>query len=64
MRDINRIDKFCNELAEVWKTVPDLRFGQFTSIVFDSMGNRNPFFPEEDEMMKSIQDCFNKDKVK
>lgn len=26
MRDINRIDKFCNELAKYWKQVPDWRF--------------------------------------
>ena len=26
MRSPERIDKFCNELAELWKKVPDWRF--------------------------------------
>ena len=66
MRDVNRIDKFCSELAEVWKQPEccDWRFGQFLSNVLGSMqaSGRDIFFPEEDEMMKFIKDYFNKDK--
>ena len=29
MRDINRIDRICDKLKEVWKIVPDQRLGQF-----------------------------------
>ena len=29
MRDPERIDYYCDELAEVWHKVPDWRFGQF-----------------------------------
>lgn len=65
MRDINRIDKFCSELAEVWKNnACDLRFGQLINNVLGDMqaSGRDIFFPEEDEMMKFIKDYFNKDK--
>ena len=62
MRDINRIDKFCNELAEVWKKVPDWRFGQFVNNVLGQMQSegRDIFFPEEDEMMEYIRNYFKK----
>lgn len=59
MRNLERIDKFCNELATIWKDkAPDLRFGQIIFCVFDSMVSRDPFFPEEDEMIKYIRNCF------
>lgn len=52
-RDPKRIRKFCNQLASAWETVPDLRFGQLIENVFDMMAHegRDPFFPEEDEIM-------------
>lgn len=28
MRDPNRIQKFCDRLAQAWRNVPDWRFGQ------------------------------------
>ena len=31
MRDPKRIDKFCDLLKEIWKRVPDWRFGQLIS---------------------------------
>lgn len=60
MRDINRIDKFCNELAEQWKKVPDWRFGQLMCNILGGMQGegRDPFFPEEDEMMEFIKEYF------
>lgn len=54
MRDPARIYDFCNQFAALWATnCPDLRFGQLVSIVFGHMQNeqRDPFFPEEDEML-------------
>lgn len=58
MRDINRIDKFCKELAEIWKTnAPDWRFGQLMVNVLNSMP-KDPFFPEEDEMLQFFKDYF------
>lgn len=58
MRDTKRIYKFCNELADVWaNNVPQWRFGQLMVNVFTQMAvdKRDPFFPEEDEMMKIIK---------
>ena len=56
MRDINRIDKFCKELAEIWKErYPDWRFGQMMINILNSF-DIDPFFMEEDEMIKRIKD--------
>lgn len=43
MRDPMRIDKFCQRLAAVWKTVPDWRFGQLMVNLFRRM-QKDPFF--------------------
>lgn len=64
MRDINRIDKFCNELAELWKNeCPDWRFGQLMMNVFGEMSydGIDPFFPEEDRMMEYFKKFFKVD---
>jgi hypothetical protein len=64
MRDPKRIRKFCNELADVWETyASDWRFGQLMMNVLGEMqsGGRDPFFPEEDEMMKYIRKYFTVD---
>ena len=59
MRDINRIDKFCEKLAKSWKRVPDWRFGQ---LMLNLLGqyyndeNRDPFYTEDDEMIKFIEE--------
>ena len=57
MRDPKRIDKFCNQLADIWKKVPDWRFGQLMVNVLNSMP-KDPFFPEEDEMLQFFKDYF------
>jgi len=63
MRNPDRIDKFCNELAEVWKKVPDWRFGQLISKVLGKMQSegRDPFFPEEDEMIEYFRNYFKRE---
>ena len=60
MRNPERIDKFCSKLAEYWKEVPDWRFGQLMSNVLGSMASegRDPFFPEEDEMIEYFKKYF------
>ena len=60
MRDINRIDKFCAELVKYWKQVPDWRFGQLIVNVLGTC-KRDPFFYEEEEMLKIFEDFFKKD---
>lgn len=59
MRDINRIDKFCSQLAEYWKQVPDWRFGQLITNVLGGC-KKLPFYYEEDEMLKLFEDYFKK----
>ena len=59
MRDPKRIRKFCNRLAGCWETVPDWRFGQLIVNVFSELG-KDPFFPEDDEMIKFIEKYFRK----
>ena len=61
MRDIKRIRKFCNELANIWEeNAVDWRFGQLICNVFGQMAadGRDPFFPEEDEMIKYFRNYF------
>lgn len=61
MRDIKRIRKFCNELADIWEeNTVDWRFGQLICNVFGQMAaeGRDPFFPEEDEMIKYFRNYF------
>lgn len=61
MRDKKRIYEFCNELADLWaNNVPDWRFGQLMLNVLGEMqaGGRDPFFPEEKEMMEFFKKFF------
>lgn len=60
MRNPNRIDDFCKELAKIWKTnVPDWRFGQLICNVFGTM-DFDPFFPEEDKMIEFFKKYFDR----
>lgn len=63
MRDKKRIKKFCDELATIWENkCPDFRFGQMICNIFNDMAvskRRDPFFPEEDEMINYIKNYFN-----
>lgn len=60
MRSKERIDKFVDELNNIWKVYfPDWRFGQlmmnFLGWVQGEKG-RDPFFPEEEEMTKLLRE--------
>jgi len=61
MRDPDRIYPFLAELGKIWMRVPDWRFGQLISNVFGAMASdgRDPFFPEEDEMLSFFKKYFN-----
>ena len=56
MRDPKRIDKFCDLLKELWKRVPDWRFGQLIS----NLGRQlewTPggfFYVEDEEFMNEL----------
>jgi hypothetical protein len=57
VRRAERIDEFCDKLKEYWHRVPDWRFGQ---LIINFMGSldRDPFFPEEDEMLEKMEKYF------
>ena len=64
MRDPDRIDSFCDELARLWHKVPDWRFGQLMSNLLGAYvgeTKRDIFFPEDDEMMNFFRKYFNKE---
>ena len=60
MRDPKRIDEFCDLLKELWKRVPDWRFGQLISNLgrqFRSDFERTPggfFYAEDEEFMNEL----------
>ena len=60
MRNEGRIKPFCDQLAEVWKrTFPDWRFGQFMCNFLgwvQGIKNKDPFFPEENEMIEYLHE--------
>ncbi|MBQ1792091.1 MAG: hypothetical protein II008_18085 [Oscillospiraceae bacterium] len=61
MRDPNRIDKFCSELARCWHEVPDWRFGQLISNVlgeYVAQTKKDIFFPEDDELLSFFLQYF------
>lgn len=57
MRNPARIDEFCDRLKVAWKKLSDWRFGQFIMNCLGSMSvqGRDPFFPEEPEMIEFIE---------
>ena len=58
MRSIERINPFLEKLGKIWKEqCPDWRFGQLMSNVLNSF-DRDPFFIEEDEMIKKFKEYF------
>ena len=62
MRDPNRIDKFCNELAKLWHKFPDLRFGQFVLNMERACRvntGRDVFFLEDEEFFKFMREFLN-----
>lgn len=56
MRNPERIQPFCNELAKVWKeNFPDWRFGQFMMNFLGELSLKiDPFFPEDDKMIEYL----------
>ena len=57
MRDPNRLDGFYEELCRIHKEhYSDWRFGQFMMNFLGGVAStgRDPFFPEEDEMMRLL----------
>lgn len=56
MRDPNRLYKFYTELRKIHTTYcPDLTFENFNYDFLKQYG-RDPFFPEEDEYLKAVEE--------
>lgn len=63
MRDIKRIRKFCNQLADLWEAhCPDMRFGQLVHNVVNSgeLAKTDPFYIEDEEMLQHFKNYFSK----
>lgn len=61
MRNPDRLDKFYEELKQIHKEkCPDWRFGQMICNVLGKMQSekRDPFFPEESEMIEYFHTYF------
>lgn len=58
MRDHLYIEEFCAELARLWHKHPDLRFGQMFSNVCSTF---DPFYIEDDKMLKMFKRYFNEE---
>lgn len=60
MRDKNRIPEFTRELERMWiQYYSDLRFGQLMMNFLNYVAleyKRDPFFPEEAEMLKYLKE--------
>ena len=63
MRDKNRIPEFTKELERIWmQCYPYLRFGQLMMNFLNYVAlehKRDPFFPEEDEMVELFKEYAN-----
>lgn len=67
MRDTNRIKPFCEALAKVWESNPDLRFGQLTSNLATytlSKYGRDIFYIEDNELMELLYEMLNQERSK
>lgn len=60
-RQTDRIEPFLAKLGEYWRRVPDWRFGQFM-VNFLGQLERDPFFYEEDELLKELEKYFSTSK--
>ena len=59
MRDPNRIDYYCDELAELWHKVPDWRLSQFITnaiIVYMNKYGSDTFYVEDADFMKFLRE--------
>jgi len=55
MRNPERIDPFLQKLNQLWKSYPDLRFGQLIENVLDhAVGTSSLFFIEDEPFSKAI----------
>ena len=63
MRDINRIDVFCDRLKKVWKENPDQRFFQLINNIMSRYGS-DMYYIEDDEAIDMIEKAMEEVKTK
>lgn len=56
MRDMARIERIMNALAEYWRLHPDLRFGQLMENIKTFSGYEDMYYVEDDEFEALIHD--------
>lgn len=63
MRDINRIDVFCDRLKKVWKENPDQRFFQLINNIMSRYGS-DMYYIEDNDAIDMIEKAMEKVKTK
>ena len=62
MRDSNRIDSYCKELANIWHKVSDWRLSQLmvnAMLVYSNKYGHDAFYTEDEEFMEFIKEFIN-----
>ena len=62
MRDINRIDRHLDELKELWKKLPDWRFGQLVCNTLGMVQHKvgmDLFYVEDDKLFEAWREVIN-----
>ena len=63
MRSLERIDKICAELAEIWSMVPDWRLAQLMTnamFVYHNKFGHDAFYVEDNAFMSFLKEFINK----
>ena len=55
MRDEKRIPGIIAELEQVWKLYPDWRLGQLICNIGRAHGYNDPFYIEDDDILKELK---------
>ena len=58
MRDINRIEPFCQELLKVWKNNPDMRFSQLIVNLMGGYGS-DMYYVEDEDFINILKEFYN-----
>lgn len=56
MRNPERIDIIIEAVKEEWRKVPDWRLGQLITNISRAVGIKDPFFLEDDQLIKAINE--------
>lgn len=54
MRDENRIDYILKLIGRIWHRYPDWRFGQLVINLYKSIGHKDFFYIEDDDLLSVL----------